>query len=69
MDYMEDGQIIQNYAEWNRQIIVRKIVKRMKWKAEEQFLVAYNYLDASGMLRKGSISTQNGEGVVTTRPI
>lgn len=62
--YMEDVQIIQRYAEWNRQIIVREILKGMKWKAVEQFSVAHNYLDASGILRKGSISAQNGERVI-----
>lgn len=62
--YMEDVQIIQNYAEWNRQIIVREILKGMKWKAVEQFSVVHNYLDASGILRKGSISARNGEKVI-----
>ena len=28
--YLEDVQIIQRYAEWNRQIIVREILKEMK---------------------------------------
>lgn len=63
-EYMEDVQIIQRYAEWNRQIIVREILKGMKWKAEEQFSVAHNYLDASGILRKGSISANRGERVI-----
>lgn len=62
--YMEDVQIIQHYAEWNRQIIVREILKGMKWKAVEQFSVAHNYLDASGILRKGSISARRGERVI-----
>lgn len=62
--YMEDVQLIQRYAEWNRQIIVREILKGMKWKAVEQFSVAHNYLDASGILRKGSISARNGERVI-----
>lgn len=54
--YAEDVQTVQDYAEWNRQIIVREILKGMKWKAVEQFSVAHNYLDASGMLRKGAIA-------------
>ena len=62
--YQKDVQIIQRYAQWNRQIIVREILKGMKWKTEEQFSVAHNYLDESGMLRKGSISAQNGEKVI-----
>ncbi|MDO4332229.1 MAG: RtcB family protein [Eubacteriales bacterium] len=62
--YMEAVQIIQNYAEWNRQIIVREILKGMKWKAVEQFSVAHNYLDADGILRKGSVSAHKGERVL-----
>ncbi len=62
--YLEDVQIIQRYAEWNRQIIVREILKGMKWKAEEQFCVPHNYLDDSGILRKGCISAKKGEPVV-----
>lgn len=62
--YLEDVQIIQRYAEWNRQIIVKEILKGMKWKAEEQFSVAHNYLDDSGILRKGAISARSGERVV-----
>ncbi|MDE7430148.1 MAG: RtcB family protein, partial [Lachnospiraceae bacterium] len=62
--YLEDGQIIQRYAEWNRQIIVREILKGMKWKAVEQFSVAHNYLDDSRILHKGSISARRGERVI-----
>lgn len=62
--YMEDVQIIQQYAECNRQIIVREILKGMKWKAEEQFSVAHNYIDVSGVLHKGSISAGSGERVI-----
>lgn len=58
--YMEDVQTVQGYAEQNRQIIVREILKGMKWKAEEQFSVAHNYLDASGVLRKGAIAAEEG---------
>ena len=62
--YLEDVQVIQRYAELNRQIIVREILRGMKWKAVEQFSVAHNYIDDSDILRKGSISAQNGEKVV-----
>ena len=62
--YLEDVRIIQQYAEQNRQIIVREILKGMKWKAEEQFSVEHNYLDDSGMLHKGSISAKIGERVI-----
>ena len=35
--YLEDVQIIQRYAELNRQIIVREILKGMKWKPRSSF--------------------------------
>ena len=62
--YLEDVQLIQQYAEQNRQIIVREILKGMKWKTVEQFSVEHNYLDASGILHKGSISARSGERVI-----
>ena len=62
--YAEDVRTVQDYAEWNRQLIVREILKGMKWKAVEQFSVAHNYLDASGMLRKGAIAAEQGEPVI-----
>lgn len=61
---MEDVAIIQKYAQWNREIIVREILKGMKWKALDQFSVPHNYLDESGILRKGSISARKGESVI-----
>ena len=57
-------RIIQQYAEQNRQIIVREILKGMKWKAVDQFSVLHNYLDDSGILHKGSISAKKGEPVI-----
>ncbi len=39
-------------------------MKGMKWKAVEQFSVAHNYLDASGMLRKGAIAAEAGVRVI-----
>ncbi len=62
--YVEDVKIIQQYAEWNRQIIVRELLRGMKWKAVEQFSTEHNYLDESGILRKGSVSARKGEKVI-----
>lgn len=62
--YLEDVQLIQQYAEWNRQMIVREILKGMKWKAVEQFSVVHNYLEDAGILRKGSISARSGEKII-----
>lgn len=65
--YMDDVHIIQDYAELNRQIIVREILKGMKWKAVDQFSVEHNYIDYLGdcsMLHKGSISSRKDERVI-----
>ena len=62
--YVEDVRTVQDYAEWNRQIIVREILKGMKWKAKEQFSAAHNYLDASGILRKGAVAAGKGDRVI-----
>lgn len=62
--YVEDVQTVQDYAELNRQIIVREILKGMKWKAVEQFSAAHNYLDASGVLRKGAVAAEKGARVI-----
>lgn len=62
--YVEDVQIIQAYAQWNREIIIKEILKGMKWKAIEQFSVPHNYLDTWGILRKGATSARNKEPVI-----
>ena len=62
--YAEDVRIVQDYAEQNRQVIVREILKGMKWKAVEQFSAAHNYLDDFGMLRKGAVAAGKGERVI-----
>lgn len=65
--YMDDVRIIQCYAELNRQIIVREILKGMKWKAVDLFSVEHNYIDYLGdysILHKGSISARKDERVV-----
>lgn len=63
-DYLEDVRIIRDYADWNRQVIIREILKGMKWKAAEQFSVPHNYLDDAGTLRKGSVSAHKGEDII-----
>ena len=62
--YLEDAALLWQYAELNRQIIAREILKAMKWKATDQFSVAHNYLDAFGVLCKGAISAREGERVI-----
>lgn len=61
-DYLHDMKIVQQFALWNRQAIVREIVRGMKWEAEDQFSTIHNYVDVdSRILRKGAVSAQKGE--------
>lgn len=62
--YLEDVQALLQYAEWNRQMIIREILKGMKWKALDQFSAAHNYVDDFGVLHKGSVSARKGERVI-----
>lgn len=66
-DYVADVKTVQEYAQLNRQIILRQILKEMKLKCEEEFESVHNYLEESeGMriLRKGAISARKGEQVM-----
>jgi len=57
--------IVQRYADWNRRAIVNEITAEMKFKTEDQFTTAHNYIDIGSMiLRKGAISARNGERVL-----
>lgn len=64
-DYLHDMAIMQQYAELNRQIIIHDIVKKMKFKVDDQFTTTHNYIDHDSMiLRKGAISAGDGEKVL-----
>lgn len=71
--YLHDTQIVQEYAELNRQIMAAEILKGMKWKAAEMFSCSHNYIAVdretvrqfgAPILRKGAISARLGERVV-----
>lgn len=71
--YLHDSQIVQEYAELNRQIMIAEILKGMKWKADDIWTCPHNYiatdddtlnLFGSPMLRKGAISAKAGERVI-----
>ena len=65
-DYIHDVGITQEYARMNRELILRGIMKGMKWKGGDIKSVCHNYLSESGgqlMLRKGAISAGNDEFV------
>lgn len=60
--YLHDMKIAQRFAELNRQAMMDTIVKEMGLHVEEQFTTVHNYIDTDRMiLRKGSVSAQEGE--------
>ncbi|MBQ9303120.1 RtcB family protein, partial [Butyrivibrio sp.] len=66
-DYLHDIAIVQEYADLNRRVIARDILKGMKWKDKESVCCIHNYVDFSGdklLLRKGAISARAGEDVI-----
>lgn len=61
-DYLNDMRIAQKYAAENRQTIAKRILKYAKLHEVEMFDTIHNYIDLDHMiLRKGSISAQEGE--------
>lgn len=65
--YLHDIQLVQEYAELNRNCILDEILKGMKWKAEAVYAVPHNYVEqteSGWMLRKGAISAKKNEIVV-----
>lgn len=64
-DYLHDMEIVQNFAELNRQAIADEIVKGMKLDVEDAFSTVHNYTDREHMiLRKGAVSAQAGERLI-----
>ena len=63
-DYLHDMQIVQEYAKLNRTVILEEIARKMKWKVLEDVSICHNYIDESGILRKGAISAKMGEQVI-----
>ena len=64
-DYIHDMRIVQQFAELNRKAIMDEILKGTGLKVEEQFTTIHNYIDTENMiLRKGSVSAQQGEKLI-----
>ena len=72
-DYLQDLEIVQAYAALTREIIVREICSRMKWKILDTYSCIHNYVDTSSeavnklgspILRKGAISAKENERVI-----
>ena len=72
-DYLNDLQVVQEFASLNRAVILDELVRGMKWKVLDSQECIHNYVDASEdtietfgspMLRKGAISAKNNEKVI-----
>lgn len=60
--YVQDMQVMREFADLNRKAIADEILKSMKWKPQQSFTTLHNYLDTESMiLRKGAVSAQKGE--------
>lgn len=63
-DYLQDMQVVLQFAEWNRRAILDELAKGMKWKVQEIHSVMHNYVDCEErILRKGAVSAKKGEWV------
>lgn len=65
--YLEDVKTVCAYARLNRELMIREIVKGMKWKKHlvakggEPLDCPHNFVGEDGILRKGAISAREGE--------
>lgn len=66
-DYLHDLNIVQEYAEQNRTIMLEELADGMKWKIQDCYSCIHNYIDFTRdvpILRKGAISAAKGENVI-----
>ena len=70
-DYIHDVEIVQEFAQLNREAILDELAKGMQWKLTETFSCAHNYIDTDAavfigepIIRKGAISAKAGEKVI-----
>lgn len=64
-DYLHDMNIVQKFAELNRQAIADDIIKNLKFTEMESFSTIHNYIDVvNKILRKGAISAQEGKKII-----
>ena len=65
--YLHDTEVVQRFADLNREVILSELAKGMKWKIEQCSSCVHNYIDTSKeekIIRKGAISAHKGERVV-----
>ena len=70
-DYIHDVEIVQKFAQLNREAILDELAKGMQWKLSDTHTCAHNYIDSDGsvsdgkmVIRKGAISARKGEKVI-----
>ena len=63
-NYLYDVKICQEFASKNRQAIANSILKHLGLSRAESFDTVHNYIDDSGIVRKGSISAHKDELVI-----
>jgi len=64
-NYLNDMQIVQKFATYNRKAMIEEIMKNMSFTKVEQFTTIHNFIDLENMiLRKGAISAQRNEKVL-----
>lgn len=61
-DYINDMELVQQFASLNRKTIAELIVGYMGWQTVDSFETIHNYIDTKNMiLRKGAVSAQKDE--------
>lgn len=63
-DYLRDMRIAQDYAKWNHEEIKNRILNHLDSGILESIKSVHNYIDDSGMIRKGAISAHKDELVI-----
>jgi len=63
--YIEDMKVAQEYATWNRKLIVNSILSAFGLKEVERIESVHNYIDFKDrIIRKGAIRSHKGERIV-----
>jgi len=65
-EYLKAVDVAQEYAAVNRRVMIEKIISFFDMKYDESNVIesVHNYIDQSGIIRKGAISARQGEQVI-----
>ena len=63
-NYLFDMKLCQQFARFNRERIATIICEKMGWQKQGQFHTTHNYIDDTGMVRKGAIAADAGRMVL-----